>query len=123
MKYLITIVFLAVSYMGFTQTDLDSLSKKNKFEVTTYYGDDSTMVRELINVDTHGKRHGTCYSFHTDGSLWGVANFKHGEKHGEWILYNTNGTIAGKYSFKKGKRTGRWSMYDINGDMVAERNY
>lgn len=123
MKHLITLLFLMVGLVGFSQTDLDSLSNVDKFEKVEYYGDNGVDVRELINLDWEGRRHGTCYSFHSDGSLWGIAIFKHGKKHGDWKIYNKSGALIGEYYYKKDKRIGDWKMYDESGGLVAQRTY
>lgn len=123
MKHFITLLFLMVSTLSFSQNDLDSLLKVDKFEKVEYYGDNGINVRELINLDLFGRRHGICYSFNADGTLWGVARFKHGKKHGSWLIYYNNGTIAGEYEYHKGKRVGDWKLFNSDGDLIATRSY
>jgi antitoxin component YwqK of YwqJK toxin-antitoxin module len=122
MKYLITLTFLIISCLSYSQDNsVNNLYKPNKFKKVVYYK--TGEIREIYNVDLSGKRHGKFYSFFEDGTLWGVGYHKHGKKHGEWKLFNRDKSMNGIHVYDKNKKVGHWIIYDSGGDFLAEKYF
>lgn len=122
MKYIITLLFLVIGYVSFSQScDVDSIYSPKKFMDVRHYEDGS--IREVGNHDFFERRHGEFYAFYPNGNISGYGQFKHGKKHGMWKTYAPDGVLIGIYHYRNGERHGDWFVFNHDGMLITEKRY
>lgn len=83
--------------------------------ITTYYDIDSTLVKEIININTENQLTGRYESFFASGGKKAVGFYEDNKPDSLWNYYYENGNIKAKGFLKSGKKTGTWEHFYENG--------
>lgn len=54
---------------------------------------DQSGFRRILTVDSEGRRHGTCYEYAPDKTLFAITQYNHGICVGDGIFYKPDGSI------------------------------
>ena len=135
-KYLVTI-FLLFSFLyllsspSWSETlTMDDLVERNnlyykKFSNVPFTGEVSfKKYGEIKNGEfINGKKHGEWLTYHQNGQLSELINYKDGKWHGLRELFYPNGQKWIKENFKEGKRNGLSEAYNPTGELSSKVNY
>lgn len=80
-------------------------------------------VKRVEGYYKDDERHGRWNSWHSNGKLWSIAEYKNGQLDGKQTVYHISGQKYYEGTFEKGIRTGIWRFWDENGILVTETEY
>jgi antitoxin component YwqK of YwqJK toxin-antitoxin module len=98
--------------------EVDGAKQLYKFE--EFYEDGLKRVEGYYRND---ERDGRWNSWHDNGKLWSVANYKDGKLHGSQIVYYPNGNKYYEGRFENGLRKGVWKFWNEDGVLENEKTY
>jgi hypothetical protein len=75
------------------------------------------------HVDANGKISGRHLTFHENGSIETLGNYRVGIKHGLWMSYDSDGNILSQAYYTDGKKDGAWKVWDAHGTLRCEMFY
>jgi uncharacterized protein len=87
----------------------------------TYY--DTGELKELINVDDKGNRHGEYKKFDIDGEILEIGSYENGAQIGKKIIYFEKDLIEQESEYKEGKMHGIHKVYYKNGKLKTQATY
>lgn len=91
------------------------------FKLRTYYGNDSTQLKEIISLSLKDSvLNGPYISYHQNGAPLASGYYKNAIPDSSWIYYFQNGKEKANGFFHKGQQTGTWTYYYENGTKKAE---
>ena len=118
MKTSLTIIFLLISILCFTQLEdyyengqiKDSLVLENDLiKKTSYYQNGN--IREIGYFDLDDRRHGKWKGYYENGNLFSEGSFLNGKQNGKWYELHENGQLKRIGNQSDGKRNGVWKSY------------
>ncbi len=71
----------------------------------------------------NGVRNGLQEGYHENGNLYFSVNQINGNKEGNWRMYHQNGKLLQKGKFKLDLAEGKWNVYDENGKVIEIQNF
>lgn len=150
---ILVILFASIIYLGFGQTNTDSLEFRSD-SLVYKIGDNKPFTGKCHgnvykrDVTRHSRNIGWSYSFMgryeelyvtgrydngkvngrwtyktKDGMLRGKQQYKNCIFHGKYLLYHHNGKLWKKFNYKNGKCTGFGYVYDEKGNLVFKARY
>jgi len=91
----------------------------------TYYDNEKTKIMEKY-YELNNQKEGEYKSYHANGQLLEICNYKNNKKEGEFIYYYENGQIELICNYKDGEIDGEYKEYYINGnlkELCTYKNY
>lgn len=74
-------------------------------------------------IDEAGRITGRHLTFHENGQLETVGNYRNGIKHGLWMSYDESGNALSQAYYTDGRKDGAWKVWDANGTLRCEMYY
>ena len=66
---------------------------------------------------------GPSISYHENGQVSIIGNYKDHYPDGKWVWYHENGQVQSKRDHKGGRKIGVWKYFNDNGDFTSEYDY
>lgn len=90
--------------------------KKVVKEIEYYQSGEKKMEGSMLN----NKRNGEWKSYHKNGKIWSVGNYKSGTRVGDSKVFYEDGTKRIEGQYDNGNRIGLWNFYDEKGQKIKE---